>query len=772
MSEQSEDFDNAKILGLPRLICSKKSLTFDIETNIPFQGRISVMKKIHRQACVRDYSENIQRNATFKIELQHCMELTYLNNGTRVFSAQIEVGFHPLVITSNDRLFSVKCIDNSHAVAHIAAKKEDNHCTHTVRLASRWESGTVFHVGDAVVHEWNCNFSCKEDQKYQTFLTNCNVLSNDGQTIHLVDENGCIVDSELMGEIVYNNFMPKIFARARMFKLMNDEKYRIECQVQMCTTDGVCKDRIFPPKCAFTKEEILSRYMAKPKPDSIEDTIMTGTINNQYERQVKVVSEWITVHNNQYTNIELLNERYYLTTIMNDKMEEPKIQQPMRHFLMGISYRNPKQNETEKDESTGKDGSPIALIHPSPSFRPDSGFADRLLINGLSETDDGEETNASGMSEQNVGDSTPVILESESSSTKTTTNEKRELNTSVVKDKSTQSSTITTTTKSSTSTNRSSSKIGSKPNTTISRLTTQKSKNITTPSASITSNKAATTSKASSTKQTSWRGSRSSTAKPFPKEDIIGSSDQKRFSISPCNYGGSEGALFQISRQKLDIDKTEEVTIVSETSVSSHTDGGLNTVIKEKFANLRDWRLDDRTINDTDILPERQVACTNATIIATPRKCSWSGIEHLLVIWSFASLLVWIVMIAICFYRQANKPTWVEFRERELQRMAQSRVLQHDHPWIHADAFEETRSVPWLVRKMISGKMQKGRFLIKRDGDEYIYDTGNAARDLQYRFKLGETFTDTGYDGKQHKTCEAKSNGNSVIWKREFAKKI
>ncbi|KIH60468.1 hypothetical protein ANCDUO_09284 [Ancylostoma duodenale] len=31
------------------------------------------------------------------------------------------------------------------------------------------------------------------------------------------------------------------------------------------------------------------------------------------------------------------------------------------------------------------------------------------------------------------------------------------------------------------------------------------------------------------------------------------------------------------------------------------------------------------------------------------------------------------------------------------------------------------------------------------------YNTGNAARNLEYKFKLGETFTDTGYDGKQHK---------------------
>ncbi|VDK55123.1 unnamed protein product [Cylicostephanus goldi] len=41
-----------------------------------------------------------------------------------------------------------------------------------------------------------------------------------------------------------------------------------------------------------------------------------------------------------------------------------------------------------------------------------------------------------------------------------------------------------------------------------------------------------------------------------------------------------------------------------------------NTLLKDKFENPRDWRLDDRTINDTDMFPEKQVACSNATIIA------------------------------------------------------------------------------------------------------------------------------------------------------------
>ncbi|WKY16780.1 hypothetical protein Q1695_001417 [Nippostrongylus brasiliensis] len=124
------------------------------------------------------------------------------------------------------------------------------------------------------------------------------------------------------------------------------------------------------------------------------------------------------------------------------------------------------------------------------------------------------------------------------------------------------------------------------------------------------------------------------------------------------------------------------------------------------------------------------------------------------------------------------------------------------------DDFLSVRGVPWLVRKMISGKLRKGQFLMKQDGDSYTYVTGDPSRNLQYRFKLGETFTDTGYDGKQHKItitmdgeklkevhlnlerdvgedtfyfffrngtliseCEARNDGKTAVWRREFVKK-
>ncbi|KJH41663.1 hypothetical protein DICVIV_12360 [Dictyocaulus viviparus] len=124
------------------------------------------------------------------------------------------------------------------------------------------------------------------------------------------------------------------------------------------------------------------------------------------------------------------------------------------------------------------------------------------------------------------------------------------------------------------------------------------------------------------------------------------------------------------------------------------------------------------------------------------------------------------------------------------------------------DEFLSIRDVPWLIRKLILGKMKNSQFLIKSSSNgEYTYTTGNRTKSLQYRFKLDEPFTDVGYDGKRHKItisvegdklkevhlnlerdvgedifyfyvqdnsliseCEAISGGKRCTWKRTFLK--
>ncbi|KAJ1364145.1 Fatty acid-binding protein, intestinal [Parelaphostrongylus tenuis] len=207
----------------------------------------------------------------------------------------------------------------------------------------------------------------------------------------------------------------------------------------------------------------------------------------------------------------------------------------------------------------------------------------------------------------------------------------------------------------------------------------------------------------------------------------------------------------EITPLKVDVEKlTDEATEV-EPVMHEVINNDINAIEKEKFIKLRDWRLDDRTINESDIRQEQ-----------------W--LQYQL---SFLNTL------------------FIETEEENL------------------DEFLSIRGVPWLVRKLISGKMRKGQFLMKSSSDgDYIYTTGDPANSLQYRFKLNEPFTDIGYDGKKHKItismdgdrlkevhenlerdigedvfyfyiqndkliseCEANEKGKSCIWRRTFHKK-
>ncbi|PIC20932.1 hypothetical protein B9Z55_025954 [Caenorhabditis nigoni] len=242
----STDFDNAHVMGVPQVTCSSKLITVTFNTNIPFQGRISVYNKLFIPACNHDYSTNIQKNATFHMDILKCADTSFLKNGSRILKAYVEIGFHPLVMTNSDRTFLVECLDNTILpIVNVAQSFAD--CTHLVRMASEWSSMTEFHVGDAIVHEWSCKLP--NSAKTQTFLTNCNALSQNGQVIHLIDENGCVIDSELMGDVVYNDHVPKLYARARIFKFLTDDKYRIECTLEFCNNGSPCKERVFVSLC-------------------------------------------------------------------------------------------------------------------------------------------------------------------------------------------------------------------------------------------------------------------------------------------------------------------------------------------------------------------------------------------------------------------------------------------------------------------------------------------------------------------------------------------
>ncbi|CAB3399130.1 unnamed protein product [Caenorhabditis bovis] len=668
-AQASSDFDNARVIGLPQIQCSQKSISLNFETNIPFQGRISVLKKLYIPECNQDYSSNISKNATFYLDITKCADVTFLKNGSRILKAHVEIGFHPLVITNNDRIFSVECTDpTTSQVVNVASSTAN--CTHLVRMASRWESTTEFHVGDAIVHEWNCRLPNKELGKTQTFITNCNALSQNGQVIHLIDENGCIIDSELMGEVVYSKYMPKLYARAKIFKLPTDDKYRIECTVEFCHRDSPCKERSFPPKCAFTKEEIIRRFSSPNNDIEQMNGMIPGNTNIGYDQKIKISTAWLTVKYNQYTSIESLHERYRLKTTMNPTFVAEKLTTPSNHhFLMGISYREPQSQrlEEEKRKIDANRIEAARILHPSgfkpvlgPAIDSDEDFIESITIGS---------NNVGTFEKLNIAKHLDYKLFSNPTSTL----------------------------------------YPIKPYTS----TTVKVETIPTPGVSTTISPTDITIQ-KTTKQVinAEMGHREKIngAETVHQEEnvtnIITSTNSSLVKFPSTKYPRPAQLKFYTDVSTKKLTPTTPYTVKGSTvpprpkienvlknmnAIKTQQHSSRKTY--EKFiSNNADWRLDDRGINDSDIFPEKQssAACSNATIISTQQACKWSGIEHLLLIWSFASLIVWMIMIAVCLYRHSNrKPGWMAFREQELRRATQSRVLSQDHPWIHSDAFEE-----------------------------------------------------------------------------------
>uniref|UniRef100_A0A915ADJ2 Uncharacterized protein n=2 Tax=Parascaris TaxID=6254 RepID=A0A915ADJ2_PARUN len=74
------------------------------------------------------------------------------------------------------------------------------------------------------------------------------------------------------------------------------------------------------------------------------------------------------------------------------------------------------------------------------------------------------------------------------------------------------------------------------------------------------------------------------------------------------------------------------------------------------------------------------------------------------------------------------------------------------------------KGVPWLVRKLIGGKMSNHSFHLIKVNDEGTYKIalGTANGKLEYEFKLDNPITATGYDGKKHKITFSFADGTLV----------
>ncbi|KAL1234885.1 Fatty acid-binding -like protein 3 [Trichinella pseudospiralis] len=89
------------------------------------------------------------------------------------------------------------------------------------------------------------------------------------------------------------------------------------------------------------------------------------------------------------------------------------------------------------------------------------------------------------------------------------------------------------------------------------------------------------------------------------------------------------------------------------------------------------------------------------------------------------------------------------------------------------DEYFKARGMVWPLRKMILSMMDpknaKREFSEMGDGSFTYKDIGSTRTPVNWSFRLGETFTSTSYDGKQHKILfEFDPSGLKLLEKHEI----
>ncbi|PAV61270.1 hypothetical protein WR25_13781 [Diploscapter pachys] len=543
-------------------------------------GKFQVINKSLVPGCKKEYSANIVKQASMKIDAEKCADIKYLQSGDRSLEAIIQISFHPLVVTGSDRIYKLQCVDHQPQDGRNFFQESD--CKHIVRAASTFLNETEYSIGDSVVHEWSCNKTIIEGMgPTNAFLTNCLAVSQDGKIIRIIDDNGCIIDSELMGELSYSNYYPKIYARSRMFQLISSLRYRFECFVDVCMKkNGTCTDRVFPPRCSFTREEIIKREEQKAKklPIVSTDRLLTGAAISGFDKRFKVISPWITVTANQYMNIGNIHERYFIRGVVNRTLNEDDLEEDQPdHFLMGISYRGSK------------------LAHP---FGPNKPLKFWQLPNriGLKKTieklalEKKIKKPAKLKLYKNLGPNNSTILP-----TLVHASNENNMNSTSLISTTSEISTITSST----------------------TISTEKS-----------------------------------------ERDREHRADSES-SLENLNGKAPNHAYHEDSPSTLPFLATDRTFEPEEEEETKTTSVGPESKL------LHDWRLDDSVINDTDILlpsGRQMIYCGNSTEEIMARM-KLTGVEYLLIVWSFGSVLVWICILATCLYQRSRKKNWLQIRD-------------------------------------------------------------------------------------------------------------
>ncbi|VDN56971.1 unnamed protein product [Dracunculus medinensis] len=234
--------------GEPEIECGPSSITVNFNTRNPFEGHVYVKGLFDQEGCRSD--EGGRQVAGIELPFDTCnVARTRSLNPRGVFvTTTIVISFHPLFMTKVDRVYRVQCF-YMEADKTVTTQLEVSEITTAFQTQivpmpiCRYEildggpTGQPIQfalIGQQVYHKWTCDSETVDT--FCAIVHSCFVDDGNGDTVQLLNEEGCALDKYLLNNLEYPTDL-MAGQEAHVYKYADRSQLFYQCQIAITIKD-------------------------------------------------------------------------------------------------------------------------------------------------------------------------------------------------------------------------------------------------------------------------------------------------------------------------------------------------------------------------------------------------------------------------------------------------------------------------------------------------------------------------------------------------------
>uniref|UniRef100_A0A915BVV8 ZP domain-containing protein n=1 Tax=Parascaris univalens TaxID=6257 RepID=A0A915BVV8_PARUN len=230
--------------GEPEIECGPVSITINFNTRNPFQGHVYVKGLYDQEGCRNDENGRSVAGITLPFDSCNVARTRSLNPRGVFVTTTVVISFHPLFVTKVDRAYRIQCF-YMEADKTVSTQLEVSEITTAFQTQvvpmpiCRYEildggpTGQPIQfatIGQQVYHKWTC-----DSETVDTFCAvvhSCFVDDGNGDTVQLLNEEGCALDKYLLNNLEYPTDL-MAGQEAHVYKYADRSQLFYQCQIRI-----------------------------------------------------------------------------------------------------------------------------------------------------------------------------------------------------------------------------------------------------------------------------------------------------------------------------------------------------------------------------------------------------------------------------------------------------------------------------------------------------------------------------------------------------------